>query len=127
MEADDMTAHELLPEDVRELIQRYIDTVAQLETLLFLRAHSEDGWDVSTIARRIYTSESEIARAVERLNTDGFLRCSAGRYTFECSDELRRKVDRLEAAYQKFLIPITRLIHHNLRPFPDTRCSRTDD
>ena len=122
-----MTTHDLLSDDVRELIQGHIDSVAQLEALLFLRAHSGRGWDVPTIAKRLHTSEPEIAHAVERLATDGFLKRAVELYVYDCSNELRETVDRLDAAYQKFLIPITRLVHDNPRQVPDTRRCRTND
>jgi hypothetical protein len=45
---------ELMPEEVRDLIVRHIESVAQLEALLFLHARSSELWDVATVAKRLY-------------------------------------------------------------------------
>ena len=39
---------------VRDLIVRHIDSVVQLEALLFLHARSSAKWDVASMAKRLY-------------------------------------------------------------------------
>lgn len=104
-----------VPEDVREFIKSYIDSVAQLEALLFLRAHVGESWGVSTTAKHLFAPEDEISGALEQLTADGFLKRSDSVYTYDCSMEMRLKVDRLADTYRRFLIPIANLIHAKRR------------
>jgi hypothetical protein len=66
---------ELVPDDVRDFIQRYVDSVAQLEALLLLRASPNEAWDAGRTAKRLYTTEQEILEVLARLCADGFLTC----------------------------------------------------
>lgn len=122
-------SHEPVPTDVREFIEHYIDSVAQLEALLFLRAHADDHWDVPSTAKRLFAPEHEIARALEKLAIDGFLKRIGGAYSYDCGEEMRRKVDRLADTYRRFLIPVTNLIHakpRGIREFSDAFRFRRD-
>jgi hypothetical protein len=103
---------ELIPADVRDFIIRHIDSVAQWEALLLLRANPGDAWDVRKIARRLYTGENEIARLLAQLCHDGLLTVNDGTYRYEGgSPEQREIVDRLAAIYSRHLIPVTNMIH----------------
>ncbi len=119
-----------VPDDVRDLILRHIDSVAQLEALLLLRAHSADSWVAGSIAKRLYAPEADIVRALARLCSDGFLIREQETYRYECSAEKRQRVDRLAEAYSRHLIPVTNLIHakpRNIRQFSDAFKFRTDE
>jgi hypothetical protein len=59
-------SEELMPEEVRNLIMRHIDSVAQLEALLFLHARSSEQWDVATVAKRLYAPLSDMASCKAR-------------------------------------------------------------
>jgi hypothetical protein len=118
-----------VPDDVRNLILRHLDSVAQLEALLLLRAHPADWWPADTTAGRLYASEGEIVRALARLCADGFLVREKDSYRYECSVEKRASVDRLAEAYSRHLIPVTNLIHakpRNIRQFSDAFKFRKD-
>ncbi len=120
---------ELVPGDVRDLILRHIDSVAQLEALLLLRAHPADSWPASSIARRLYAPEGEVVRALAQLCADGFLIRERGVYRYECSAEKRERIDRLAETYSRHLIPVTNMIHakpRNIRQFSDAFKFRTD-
>lgn len=122
-------SNEPVPDDVRDLILRHIDSVAQLEALLLLRAHPADWWPAGSIAGRLYAPEGEIVRALARLCADGFLIREQETYRYECSAEKRERVDRLAEAYSRHLIPVTNLIHakpRNIRQFSDAFKFRTD-
>jgi hypothetical protein len=122
-------SNEPVPDDVRDLILRHIDSVAQLEALLLLRAHPADTWPAGSIAGRLYAPEGEIVRALARLCADGFLIREQETYRYECSAEKRERVDRLAEAYSRHLIPVTNLIHtkpRNIRQFSDAFKFRTD-
>jgi hypothetical protein len=123
-------SNEPVPDDVRDLIQRHIDSVAQLEALLFLRAYPTESWAASAIAERIYAPVDEIARGLTRLHDDGFVERDGDAYRYGCPDEMRLKADRLAEAYSRQLIPITNLVHAkplSLRQFSNASRYRTKD
>jgi hypothetical protein len=103
---------DVIPGDLRDFILRHIDSVAQLEALLLLRANPNEGWDIEQTAARLYVEQGEVAEVLARLCADGLLRCTEGRYRFGCDTaEQRAMVDRLAAAYSLHLIPVTAIIH----------------
>jgi len=84
---------ELIPADLRDFILRHIDTVAQWEALLLLRANPADTWDVGKIARRLYASDSDIADLLKRLCQGGIRAAALDPQTACCSpgfDTFRR-------------------------------------
>lgn len=116
---------ELIPADVRDFILRHIDSVAQWEALLLLRANPAEAWDVGRVARRLYASDGEIAELLAQLCQGGLLAASNGLFRYECaSAEQRNAIDRLAEIYSRHLIPVTRLIHDKPRR---TRCSFQKD
>jgi hypothetical protein len=104
-------SHELVPEDVRDLILRHIHSVAQLEALLFLRARPGESWDAASVTKRLYANEGEMVSALARLCSDGFLIRNGAAYRYAPSEDNSGRVDRLAAAYAHHLIPVTQLIH----------------
>jgi len=112
-----------IPEDVRDFILRHIDSVAQLEALLLLRANPQESWDVARAARRLYTDEQQIAEVLGRLAEDGFLTVTDATYRFECqTPEQQAMVDRTAEVYRRQLIPVTNMIHakpRRIRQFAD--------
>ena len=65
---------DVIPGDLRDFILRHIDSVAQLEALLLLRANPNEGWDIEQTAARLYVEQGEVAEALARLCADGLLR-----------------------------------------------------
>ena len=107
--------NESLPEEVEELIKRYIHSVAQLEALLFFYKRPDERWDAESLANRLYAGRSEMAEALASLCKNGFLDSEGGSYAFSSRAEHRNGVDRLEKAYSRHLIPITHIIHSKPR------------
>jgi hypothetical protein len=116
-------ADDSIPADLREFILRYIDSVAQLEALLLLRANSQTSWDVATTARRLYTTENQAGEVLAQLCVDGLLTCENDLYRYDRqSQENLAMIDRLAEAYARHLIPITNMIHgkpRRIRQFAD--------
>lgn len=104
-----------MPEEVRNLIVRHIDSVAQLEALLFLHAHSSEQWDIATVAKRLYAPLSEMAVALAGLTDDGFLIRDCEGYRYARRPDRDAAVEALAEAYAHYLIPITNLIHSKPR------------
>jgi hypothetical protein len=123
-------ADEPIPDDLREFILTYIDSVAQLEALLLLRQDPSKGWNPNSVAERLYVTEGESTDLLTRLNDDGFLVVDAGSYQFSPrSAGLRQIADRVADAYSRHLIPITNLIHakpRRIREFSDAFKFRRD-
>ncbi|MGE5159724.1 MAG: hypothetical protein ACM3OF_16430 [Gemmatimonas sp.] len=118
-----------LPEEVRDLVLRHIDTVAQLEALLFLREHPTERWEAASVARRLYAPTGEMTAALAGLCNDGFLVREGELYRYAPSADRPGKVDALAKAYARQLIPITNLIHskpRNIRAFSDAFKFRKD-
>jgi hypothetical protein len=113
-----------LPDDVRAFVLKYIDSVAELEALLLTRSAAGQPWAVPELARRLYVTEAEAATVVRALHRRGLLSQDGDAFRYEPRhDELRRGVDGLAAAYPRFLIPLTKLVHGkpsaSLRDFAD--------
>jgi len=112
---------EEVPEDVREFILRYINSIAQLEALLLLWRDPNKSWDSAAMARRLYVGEGETIEVLTQLNADGLLTETQGSYRFN-KDDWQEPVGRLAESYAKQLIPITNIIHakpRRIREFAD--------
>ena len=72
-----------IPDDIRELVVKNIDSVAQLEALLFLRAHSGTGFDVGSLARHLFASEPVVEVALARLQRDSFVSQEGGLFRYD--------------------------------------------
>jgi len=122
-------ADDVIPDDVRDFILRHIDSVAQLEALLLLRANGGQDWDVARTAARLYAGEEEIRKVLTQLCADGLLSCKDNIYRYECPLDVRAIIDRLAEVYRRHLIPITNIIHtkpRRIREFADAFKFRKD-
>jgi hypothetical protein len=112
-------AEDVIPEDARQFLLKTIDTIAQWEGLLLLRAHSGEAWDAVAIAGHLYISEAEtvflLARLAERHIVAVTDTPEGIRYTYNPTAELAAAVDRVAGLYKDYLIPITRIIHSKPR------------
>ncbi len=104
-----------MPEEVRDLIVRHIDSVTQLETLLFLHARSSEQWDAASVAKRLFAPLPDMAAALATLAVDGFLVSEGGQYRYAGRHDRDTAVDALAEAYAHHLIPITNLVHSKAR------------
>ena len=104
-------SEEPLEDEVRNLVLHHIDSVVQLEALLFLRASPDETWEPGAIASRLYARESETAAALAGLCEDGFLQREGNGYRYVVRPEYQARVDSLADAYAFRLIPVTNLIH----------------
>ncbi|HEV8712641.1 MAG TPA: hypothetical protein VGX03_07435 [Candidatus Binatia bacterium] len=109
----------LIPDDVRAFLLQHIDSVAQLEALLLLRADPTCTWSAETLTQRLYITIQEATVVLERLAVDGFFTTPPdlpGSYQYQpASGELAAMVDRVAVLYAQYLIPVTHLIHSKPR------------
>ena len=111
--------HGLIPDEIKEFILRTVDSVAQLEALLLLRANPELKWTADAVAGRLYIRAEEAVPWLERLCAASFLVSTGERpplYHYQpCSAELGQMVDRLADVYARHLVAVTHLIHSKPR------------
>jgi hypothetical protein len=110
---------EVIPEEVKSFLLVNIDSIAQLEALLFLRDHADQTWSCEKIAETIYISQQDTAVLLAKLVTRGLIMADgkqppAFQY-YPRNEELARGLDRLAAVYAKSLIPVTNFIHQKAR------------
>ena len=109
-------ADDIIPGDVSEFILTNVDSVAQLEGLLLLRADPGGCWDARMVSLRLYISEKEAFDLLAKLADRGFLKKekeegpSSFRYepVSQQMDDMARIVADL---YARCLVPVTQLIH----------------
>ncbi len=111
---------DIIPNDVKHYILGNIDSIAQLEGLLMLRANPQKGWSVEEIAHGLYIDESQVTLLLSCLLEQGFLittgNGSSLRYQYQPkSSELRDIMNRLADLYTQYLVPITNLVHSKSR------------
>jgi hypothetical protein len=104
-------ATQYVPDDIRDFILKHIVSVAQIEALLLIWASPEERWGLRQIAARIYTSDTETARALDGLCAQGLLVCADGVFNLNRSAENVEMIRKLEGAYARHLIPVTDVIH----------------
>jgi hypothetical protein len=105
-------ADELIPAEVREFIQTYILSIADLEALLLLARTVGTKWTAASVAEQLYIEEAQAAEVLERLCGEDLAQCQAGNFWF--NDEplgQRVIVERLADIYSQHLIPVTNLVH----------------
>jgi hypothetical protein len=104
---------ESIPDDVREFIQKHIDSIAQLEALLLLRRELSAPWNATTVAKRLYIPDQDAAEVLGELLARGFLQFDGKSYQYQCSTEVDTLVGCVADVYARQLIPMTHLIHNN--------------
>jgi hypothetical protein len=100
--------------DVRRFVAESIESAEQLEILLLLQREPERQWAVGEVSQAVYTVPASAIMRLEALVAGGFASTTGGsdpRYQFEPrTEELRRQVDALAAAYAKDRVALIKLI-----------------
>jgi hypothetical protein len=126
-----MTGEPMLPEIVRAFVLKNVDSVAELEALLLIHSTPDRAWDRVQLASRLYISEREAEGVLQALHRRGLLAREDKAFRYgPAADAQRADVDALAAAYPRFLIPISNLVHSkpaaSLRQFADAFRLRED-
>lgn len=109
-------AREHIPDDLQRFILVSIPSVPYLEAMLLLRNETEQGWDSTRLAHRLYMSEKAAGELLTELHAAGVLEADGpdGAPSFRyqpSSDGLRETISRLAATYARQLVDVTELIH----------------
>jgi hypothetical protein len=106
----------VIPEDVKQFLLKHIDSIAQWEGLLSLRADPLKGWSKEELARILYVNDNESAHLLQQLTSKEFLIVEENapdkmyRYAPKKA-EADALIGRAAELYKKYLIPVTNLIH----------------
>lgn len=111
----------VIPADAGQFLLKSIDSIAQLEGLLWLRAHAGESWDAATLSRQLYIPGDEAAVLLERLSLRGLVAieemADLRHYVYRpATAELDAMVARVDDLYRQYLIPVTHLIHAKPKP-----------
>ena len=105
-------AGDSIPDDVRDFVVKFIDSVAEIEALLLLRRENMLAWSAGSVAERLYVSPDVAAAVLGRLHSHDLLSREGSHYRYACiAPELSDLVDRTADIYARQLIPMTHLIH----------------
>ena len=105
-------AEELIAPEMRDFIQRHIDSIAQLEALLLLFNRLGESWTSDAVAGQLYIDRDQAAQVLEQLRAGGLAGCADGTYWFNGDPPGQREMaSRLADVYAKHLIPVTNLVH----------------
>ena len=102
---------EIVPPDIKDFILAHIDSIADLEAMLLLRANPARPWDATALAQRLYVGEHEGQEILTRLAAEGLAIRNDGTYGYAPTGETAALIDRLAEVYARQLIPITSIIH----------------
>jgi hypothetical protein len=105
-----------IPEEVKQFLLKNIDSIAQWEGLLLLRAEPRKARDVKSVARDLYITEQEAFSLLSQLVTRGILIVaepqSSALYQYQPnSPELDKIIGLTADLYRRSVIPITHIIH----------------
>ena len=113
---------EVVAGDIKEFILAHIDSIAQLEALLLIRADPDKLWDGAAVARRLYIGEREGQQLLAQLGAEGLISHDDNGYRYAPVADKAALINRLAEAYARHLIPITNIIHQRpgrIREFAD--------
>jgi hypothetical protein len=100
-----------IPDDVRRFILTSVPSVPYLEAMLLLRGESSTGWDVATLARRLYIPQQTAEDLLRQLMEAGFAVGSPDGARWNPPGDLAALVEQLARLYSEELVAVTELIH----------------
>lgn len=123
-----------LPIEVEEFVFNYIDSVEQLEILLFLSSAPDKTWSTGEINQHIKSSESSVAQRLEKLTAQGVVAVAQPeppRYQYRpATSDLHAAVQSLAVAYKERRLKVLQCIFSkplsSLRIFADSFKIRKD-
>ena len=104
-----MSGDPLLPH-VRALVSQRIESVAQLDLLLFLHGQRDRVWSAAQISAELRISPDWTSAQLDRLADRGFLKREGGGFSFSAGD-LDAAVGDLAKAYRAFPVTVVGAIY----------------
>lgn len=122
---------ERIPAQAQDLIIKHIHSVAQLETLLFMRARGGIAVRADDVAREQKIGGDMAADLLQDLVGRGFLKNSSEGFVYSPSSDLAKGVDAVADAYRTYRVAIINLIFskpsEGVQSFADAFRLRRDD
>lgn len=117
----------VIPDEIKQFLLRSIDSVAQWEGLLLLRANPDKEWSAEALAQNLYIGEQEVVQILARLVARSMIvaREEQGTISYRYQPgtrELDQVIAHAAGLYRIYLIPITQIIHskpHRVQEFAD--------
>ena len=103
-----------VPANVLRFLEKNIDTVPQLETLLMMSETPDRRWLIADVASRNYITEQRASDTLNALLRRGLVSLEESPLAFRfnpATDEIRAAVADLARYYQRSLSRITEFIH----------------
>ena len=93
-----------IPDSIKGFLFRHIDSVEQLEILLFLSNDTSKKWTAETLSRELRSNLNSIRQRLSSLETQGLVEASAdspAQYSLvEMSEETRNLIHELREIYR---------------------------
>lgn len=108
---DQIVAESGVPASVREFVTEHIDSVAQLEVLLLLRAQPNKEWTAREVAAALVIEPESVALGwLDHLTRHRLVRAQRNTYRYRPPTELRSTLDDLAESYAKYRVTLVALI-----------------
>jgi hypothetical protein len=103
------------PAELEQFLAQQIESLAELEALLFIRAEPERHWNCEDMSRLLYITADMCAGLLAELERRGFVRPvpdAEGTYQFHpASPEIDRLLGELAALYQERRVAVSTQIY----------------
>jgi hypothetical protein len=115
----------VLPEDVRQFLLRYIDSVEQLEVLLLLRGSPTTSWSPESVAQALYSNPTSVAYRLAMLQRHELIAAAEppSSYRYQPSPAMQQAVSRVADMYKERRVAVITFIASkpmaNVRAFSD--------
>ena len=116
-----------IPDDVRRFILTNGLTVPDLEALLVLRECAAAGLPAAALASRLYIPPDHTGRLLTKLGELGLVAADNARELFFFSPRtvaLSAIVAAVLSCYERYLVPVSQLIHSAERPSTETQSAQ---
>ena len=108
-----------VPRNVRELLERNIDSVEQLEVLLLLQRRPERAWSSTDVSRELRGNLASTAERLAELCARGLLTREPkepAEYRLSTNPEVNEGVGRLAETYTERPVSVIKLIYEKPHP-----------
>ena len=101
-----------LPADVLGFLDRFIDSIPELEALLIMSEDPQRPWSAADVASRVYVPAAGAQRILETLLRRRLVATSDDGFRFSPADETHRVlVARVAVTYRSNLVSVANFIH----------------